>query len=96
MTVALLANSPVQAESLPHSLERAAGGIELHVNANKTEYMHFNQRGDISTLKCGLLKVMDKFTYLGSSVSSTENDINTRLVKTWIATTGYRSHGSQT
>ena len=26
---------------------------------------------------------MDKFTYLGSSVSSTEKDINTRLAKAW-------------
>ena len=28
---------------------------------------------------------MDKFTYLGSSVSSTENDIDTRLTKAWTA-----------
>ena len=28
---------------------------------------------------------MDKFTYLGSSVSSTENDIDTRLTKAWMA-----------
>ena len=51
--IALLANSPAKAESLLHSLERAAGGIGLHVNADKTEYMCFNQRGDISTLKGG-------------------------------------------
>ena len=48
--IALLANTPVQAETLLHGLERAAGGIGLHVNADKTEYMSFNQRGDISTL----------------------------------------------
>ena len=35
----------------------------------------------IRTLKGGSLKLVDKFTYLGSSVSSTENDINTRLAK---------------
>ena len=45
--------------------------------------MCFNQRGDISTLKGGPLKLVDKFTYLGSSVSSTENDINMRLAKAW-------------
>ena len=45
--------------------------------------MCFNQRGDISTLKGGPLKLEDKFTYLGSSVSSTENDINMRLAKVW-------------
>ena len=44
--IALLANTPAEAEAetLLHSLERAAAGIDLHVNANKTEYMCFNQR----------------------------------------------------
>ena len=42
-------------------------------------------RGDISTLNGKSLKLMDKFTYLGSSVSSTENDMNTRLAKAWTA-----------
>ena len=72
----LLANTPAQVESLLHCLERVAGGIGFHVNADKTEYMFFNQRGDIFTLDGGHLKLVDKFTYLGSSVSSTENDIN--------------------
>ena len=31
------------------------------------------------------LKVVDKFTYLGSSVESTEKDIDTRLMKAWTA-----------
>ena len=31
------------------------------------------------------LKLVDKFTYLGSSVSSTEKDIDTRLMKAWTA-----------
>ena len=79
--IALLANTLAQAESLLHSLEWAAGGIGLHVNADKTEYMRFNQRSDISTLNGSSLKLVDKFTYLRSSVSSTENDINTRLAK---------------
>ena len=35
--IMLLANTPAQAESLLHSLERAAGGIGLHVNADKTQ-----------------------------------------------------------
>ena len=29
--------------------------------------------------------LVDKFIYLGSSVSSTETDINTRLAKAWTA-----------
>ena len=48
--IALLGNTPNQAETLLHSLERAAVGIGLHVNALKTEHMCYNQTGDISTL----------------------------------------------
>ena len=79
--IALLAKTPNQAETLLHSLERAAAGIGLHVNALKTEYMCYNQTGDVSTLDGTSLKLEDKFTYLGSSVSSIEKDIDTRLTK---------------
>ena len=44
-----------------------------------------NQKGDISTLDGTSLKLVDKFTYIGSSVSSTEKDIDTRLTKAWAA-----------
>ena len=74
--IALLANAPAQAETLLHSLKRAAASIDFHVNAHKTEHMCFNQTGDISTLNGSSLKLVDKFTYLGSSVSSTETDID--------------------
>ena len=76
--IAILANTPNQAETLLHSLERAAAGIGLHGNAQKTEYMCYNQTGDISTLDGTSLKLVDKFTYLGSSISSTEKDTDTR------------------
>ena len=66
-------------------MERAAAGIVLYVNAHKTEYMCYNQTGDISTLDGTPLKLVDKFTYLGSSVASTEKDIDTRLTKAWTA-----------
>ena len=60
-----------------------AAGIDLHVKAHKTEYMCFSQTGDISTQNGSSLKLVDKFTYQGSSVSSTETDIDTRLTKEW-------------
>ena len=47
--------------------------------------MCFNQSGNISTQNGSSPKLVDKFTYLGSSVSSTEKDINTRLANTWTA-----------
>ena len=83
--IAILANTPDQAETLLHSLERAAAGIGLYVNGHKTEYMCLNQTGDISTLEGTPLKLVDKFTYLGSSIGSTEKDIETRLTKAWKA-----------
>ena len=83
--LALLINASAQTETLLHRQERAAAGIGLHVNAHKTEYMSFNLRGDIFTLNGSSLKLVDKFTYLRSSVSSAETDINTRLAKAWTA-----------
>ena len=79
--IALLANTPNQAEALLHSLEQTAAGIGLHVNAHKTEYMCYNETSDISTLDGTSLKLVDKLTYLASSVSSTEKDIDKRLKK---------------
>ena len=81
--IVLQPNTPARAKTLLHSLERTAGGIVLYVNADKTEYMCSNQRGDIFTLKGVPLKLVDKFTYLGNSVSSTKNVINTWLPKAW-------------
>ena len=83
--IAIVANTPNQAETLLHSLERAAAGIGLHVNAHKTEYTCSNQTGDITKLYGTTLKLIDKFTYLGSSVSSTEKDIDSWLTKAWTA-----------
>ena len=47
--------------------------------------MCYNQTGDITTLDGASQKLVDKFTYLRSSVSSTEKDIDTRLTKAWTA-----------
>ena len=83
--IALLANTPAQAKSLLHCLERETASIGLYVNADKTKYMQSNQRDDISTLNWSSLKLLDYFTYQGSSVSSSEKDINTWLAKVWTA-----------
>ena len=83
--IAILANTLVQAKTLLRILEWAAAGIDLHVNAHETEYMCFDQTGDIYILDGSSLKLVDKYTYLGSSVSSTEKDIDTCLTKAWTA-----------
>ena len=70
----LLVHTLAQAESLLDILYQAAGSIGLYVNANKTEYMYFKQKEAISNI-----------TYLGSSISTTENDDNICWVKVWNA-----------
>ena len=77
--ITLLANTPALAESLRQSLERAADGIGLHVNADKTKHVRFNQSSDISTQRGGSLKLVNKFNYPGNNISST------RLEKAWTA-----------
>ena len=62
--MAILANTPAQAEPQQHSLELAAASVGLLVNVDKMEYRCFNQSGDISTLKVGSWKLEDNFTYL--------------------------------
>ena len=57
--IALLANKSAKAKTLLYSLERAAASIGVHVNAHKTEYMCFNQTGDISTQNGSSLKLVD-------------------------------------
>ena len=61
-SLAILANAPAQAETLLHSLERADAGIGLHVNAHKTEYMCFNQTGNIFILGGSSLKLVTSLT----------------------------------
>ena len=83
---ALLTNTPAQPQSLLHSLKQAAGGIDLYVSTNKTEFMCFKQKKELSPiLVVKTLKLVDKFTYLGSNISSTESDVNMHQVKTWNA-----------
>ena len=80
-----LANTTTQAETLLHSPEQGAGGIDLHMNTNKMEYMFFNQEEAISTLNSGLMKLVDKFMYLNSSssssISSVESDVSMHWAK---------------
>ena len=47
--------------------------------------MCYNQTGNISIRDGSSLKLVDKFTYLGSSVTSTEKYIYMQLTKAWTA-----------
>ena len=94
--IAILGNTPNQAGTLLHSLERAAAGIGIYVNAHKREYMCYNQTDDISTLDGTSLKLVDKFTYLGNSVSSPKRISTRGYRRHGQLSIGYRSYGNQT
>ena len=66
----VLANTPAQDESLLHSLEQVAEGIDFSMNSNKTEFKCFNQEGTVFTLSGKPLKLWDQFIYLSSDISS--------------------------
>ena len=83
--VNFLANIISQANSCLHSLEQGIGGIGFHINASKTKFICFKQEGAISILCGRLLKFVDKFTYLGNNISSTDSDVSVCLVKAWNA-----------
>ena len=74
----------IQLNGFMYSNSLLAHGF-FHVNAHQTEYMCFNQTCGISTQNGSSLKLVDKFTYLGNSVSSTETDIDTQQAKGWTA-----------
>ena len=74
--LAPLTNTPAQVKSLLHSQEQPARGIGLYLDTNKTEFMYFKREGDICILSGRPLKSVDQFTYFGSYISSTENDVN--------------------
>ena len=57
--------------------------MSRHTKRNTCAF--FYQKDNISTQGGSSLKLVDKFTYLGGSVSSTETDIDTRLTKAWTA-----------
>ena len=66
--LALLTDTPAQAQPQLHSLEQAAWGIGLYVNANKTELICFKQEGVISILSAKFLKLVDQVAYLSSNI----------------------------
>ena len=55
------------------------------VNLDKTDFMHFQQDGTISSLNGTSLKLVDQFIYLGSNSSFTEIDVNLCIGKTCTA-----------
>ena len=83
--LAIMSDYIDNATKLLHSIEKAARGIGLYINAKKTEFMAYNQDGQIKSVAGNNIKQVDNFVYLGSSIQTTEKDIQIRKAKAWSA-----------
>ena len=85
--LAVLADILKDATFLLHSIERTAKEIGFYLNADKTEFICFNQDASerMKSLDGEKIKQVEDFKYLGSYIASTEHDVNIRLGKAWNA-----------
>ena len=71
------------------SLERAANCVGLYLNESKTEYMINSAKTydtfEMKTINGYILKLVNDYKYLGSYISSSEKDFNTRKGMAWSA-----------
>ena len=68
-------------------MEQEYRKVGLKLNAKKTEVVAFNTSEvvNIQTVDGSILAVKDDFKYMGSYISSTENDIKIRKEQAWQA-----------
>ena len=87
--IALISNSLENAQALLQSLESAANCVGLHLNETKTKYINNcktnNINYEIKTLNNTVLGKVDDYKYLGSFISNSEKDFNTRKGMAWSA-----------
>ena len=88
--IALLTDYIKDAEATLHSVENLAKVIGLFVNATKTKFICLNQNAasGIKSLNGETIVLENDFSYLGSFIASTEQDVNIRLGKAWAALNG--------
>ena len=87
--ISLISSSLQNAQDLLLSLENAANCVGLYLNESKTEYMINSAKTfdtfEMKTLNGYILKLVNDYKYLGSYISSSEKDFNTRKGMAWSA-----------
>ena len=87
--ISLISGSLQNAQDLLLSLERAANCVGLYLNESKTEYMINSAKTydtfEMKTINGYILKLVNDYKYLGSYISSSEKDFNTRKGMAWSA-----------
>lgn len=85
----LFSNSIENMQALLHHVELASRRVGLSLNRPKTQYMlvgQWTQGKDSSlNLRCGAINMVDDYKYLGSFVSSTVKDFETRRALAFVA-----------
>ena len=79
--IALIRQSLENAQALLQSLEQASNCVGVYLNESKTEYINkctTNNDHTIKTLNNATLKQVDDYKYLGSYISSSLKDFQTR------------------
>ena len=86
--LALLSNSIEQAEKLLHDLEHASDLVGLSMNVSKTKFININcPNGSINSTDGRPIEPVEDFKYLGSYISDSKKDFNTRKGMAWSACT---------
>ena len=70
----LLTDAPTRAQFLLHNLEQAVGALTSTRMQIKQSSCFLNEK------EPSPLKLVDKFAYLGSNISSTESDVSIRYL----------------
>ena len=86
--IALISSCIENAQKLLAALESASNCVGLYLNDLKTEFLTLNTidpLAQIKTLSGTCLKKVSDYTYLGSHISSSENDYKIRKALTWSA-----------
>ena len=86
--IALISQSLEHAQDLLQSLEQASNGVGLYLNETKTKCMNrclLNNNNPVKTLNGTSLKQVEDYKYLGSYISSSDKDFNTRKGMPWSA-----------
>ena len=87
--ISLISGSLQNAQDLLLSLEKAANCVGLYLNESKTEYMINSAKTydtyEMKTINGYILKLVNDYKYLGSFISSSFKDFNTRKGMAWSA-----------
>ena len=86
--IALISQSLEHVQDLLQSLEQASNGVGLYLNETKTECLNrclSDADLVVKTLSGSALKMVEDYVYLGSFISSSEKDFNTRKGMAWSA-----------